>query len=134
MKKMICALVITVGLFMSAVSTVAAPAPAYASAFDSTNATKQACSGINGTEASGSCSAPGKSLTLLIRTLLNLLSAVIGITAVIMIMISGFKFITASGDASKVAGARSTMIYAIVGLVIVAFAQFITQFILKRVS
>jgi type IV secretion system pilin len=134
MKKMILTLALAAGLLVPAVAFVASPAPVYASAFNSTNATKQACSGINGTEGAGDCAAPGTTLTTLIRTVLNLLSAFIGVVAVIMIMLSGFKFVTAAGDAGKVATARSTMIYAIVGLIIVAFAQFITQFIMKKVT
>lgn len=134
MKKMVLALAIAAGLLAPAAALAAAPTPAYASAFNSTNAKNQACSGISGSEKSGNCAAPGRSITSIIRTVLNLLSALIGVVAVVMIMLSGFKFITAAGDAGKVASARSTMIYAIVGLVIVAFAQFITQFVMRQVT
>lgn len=134
MKRMLVTLAVAIGLLVPAVAFAAAPAPAYASAFNNTNATKQACSGINGNEAAGSCSAPGRSLSSIIKIVLNLLSAIAGIASVVMVITAGFKFITAGGDAGKVASARSTLTFAIVGLVVVAMAQFITQFVLNEVA
>lgn len=64
----------------------------------------------------------------------RLLSIIIGITAVVMIMFAGFKFITSQGDANQVASARNTAIYAVVGLVVVALAQAIIIFVLDRIK
>jgi hypothetical protein len=134
MKRMILMLALAVGLLAPAVAFAASPAPAYASAFNSDNATKQACSGINGSESEGGCSTPGRSLTSIVRVILYLLSAIAGVASVIMIILAGFKFITAAGDAGKVASGRSTLIYAVIGAVVVAMAQFIVQFVLKEVT
>jgi len=76
----------------------------------------------------------GPSIDAIIATGLNLFSFVIGVVAVIMIMIAGFRFITANGDANQVSGARTAIIYAIVGLAVVALAQIIVQFVLKKVT
>ncbi len=76
---------------------------------------------------------PEKKLNSLITDIINVLSVIIGIIAVIMIIIGGFKFITSGGDAGKVTSARQTIIYALIGLVIVALAQFIVQFVLSKV-
>lgn len=67
-----------------------------------------------------------------IRNIINIFSVLVGIVAVIMIMASGFKYVTSGGDSGKVKSAKDTLIYAIVGIVIVAFSQLIVQFVLKN--
>lgn len=76
----------------------------------------------------------GVNLNRVIRGVINILSIVIGVAAVIMIMVGGFRYITAGGDANNVSSAKNTIIYAIVGLVVVAMAQFIVQFVLGKVK
>jgi len=105
-------------------------APAYASAadpFSSSEAKNQACAGINGCTSS-------KSIDTLVKAALNILSAIAGIASVIMIIIAGFKYITSGGDGGKVASAKNTLVYAIVGILIVAFSQFIAYFVIARAT
>lgn len=134
MKRILVTLAVAVGLLAPALALSSSPAPAYASAFNSTNASKQACSGINGNETAGNCAAPGRTLSSVIKDILYLISAIAGIVAVVMVLISGYKFMTAAGDAGKVASARGTLTYAIIGLIVVAFAQFIVQFVMSEVT
>lgn len=68
----------------------------------------------------------------MLQTALNILSFVAGVIAVIMIIIAGLKFMTSQGDASKAASARNTVIYAIIGIVIVVLSQVIVQFVLSE--
>lgn len=42
-----------------------------------------------------------------------------GIVALVLIIISGFKFVTSGGEAKQAEGARKTLTYAIIGLVVV---------------
>ena len=63
---------------------------------------------------------------------LNLFSAIIGIIAVVMIMIGGVKYITSQGESANVASAKNTILYAAIGLVVVALAQVIVKFVLDR--
>jgi hypothetical protein len=72
------------------------------------------------------------SLNNLVTTIINIFSLVVGILAVIMIIWGGFRFITSGGDSTKVTSARNTIIYAIIGLVIVALAQTIAKFVLEK--
>ena len=58
----------------------------------------------------------------------------VGIVAVIMIIVGGFKYITSGGESSKVSGAQSTILYAVVGLVVVVLAQIIVHFVLNKTS
>jgi len=75
-----------------------------------------------------------KKVNSLITTIINVFSVVVGIVAVIMIVYGGFRYITSGGDSNNTAAAKNTILYAIVGLVIVALAQFIVRFILSKVT
>lgn len=66
--------------------------------------------------------------------ILNVLSIVIGVVAVIMIIIGGFRYVVSAGNEQSVAGAKRTILYAIVGLLVVALAQVIVQFVLVRTT
>jgi uncharacterized membrane protein len=81
-----------------------------------------------GEAGSGSCSATAA--TSLASTIVTILSILVGVLAVIMIIYGGFKYVTSSGDANKVASAKSTLIYALVGLAIAALAQVIVHDVL----
>lgn len=70
----------------------------------------------------------------LIRQIINIFSVIVGIIAVIMIIIGGLKYITSGGDSGNVTGAKNTILYAIIGLIIVALAQFIVRFILSKTT
>ncbi len=45
-----------------------------------------------------------------------------------MIIIGGFRYVTSGGDSNSVSGAKNTIIYALVGLIIVAVAQVLVQY------
>ena len=49
-----------------------------------------------------------------------------------MIIVGGLRYITSGGESSNISGAKTTIIYALVGLVIVALAQFIVHFVLNK--
>lgn len=69
-------------------------------------------------------------LTKLLKQIVNIISIIVGVIAVIMIIVAGLQYITSGGSSEKVGTAKNTVIYAIVGLVIVALAQFIVHFVL----
>lgn len=100
----------------------------------STNASKnEICQGIG--QAQGSCSSSeSKTLDKALASAINVLSIIAGVIAIIMVVISGIKFITSNGDSSSIASARTTLIYALAGLVIVAFAQAIVHFVLNKAT
>ena len=119
-------------LLLSAVSLVAvfaffAPAAIAQNAGD-------VCEGVGA--AGGSCTETGASTTVdsIVGLGVNIISVIVGIAAVIMIILGGFKYITSGGDSSSVQSAKNTILYAIIGLVVVAMAQMITGFVLDRVT
>ncbi len=66
------------------------------------------------------------------KNIVNTLLLGIGIVAVIMIIVSAIRFSISHGDQAKVANARSTLIYSVVGLVIAVLAYAIVRFVLDR--
>ncbi|MBC7707772.1 hypothetical protein H7Y63_00940 [Polaromonas sp.] len=95
-----------------------------------TSDTGDAGSGSECTEAGGG-TASVSGLYKLAANVVNIFSIIVGIIAVLMIIFGGFKYITSGGDSGNVSGAKNTLIYAIVGLIIVALAQFIVRFVLN---
>jgi cytochrome bd-type quinol oxidase subunit 2 len=73
-------------------------------------------------------------LDSLITDIVNIFSVVVGVVAVIMIIYGGFRYITSGGDSGNVTNAKNTILYALVGLVIVALAQFIVKFVLSKAT
>jgi hypothetical protein len=70
----------------------------------------------------------------IIHTIVNLLSAIVGVVAVIMIIVGGFRYITSGGNDTSVTSAKNTILYAIIGLVVVALAQLIVRFTLSKLT
>lgn len=54
------------------------------------------------------------------------------IIAVIAVLVAGFKYITSAGDSEKVKGSTQSLIFALVGLVIVFLAPTLIKFILDK--
>ena len=71
-------------------------------------------------------------LNSLVARFINLLSIVVGVVSVIMIIFGGFRYITSAGRDTSVTSAKNTILYAIIGLVIVVLAQVIVRFVLQQ--
>ena len=130
MRIIILSAFVAVSMSLGAIQTVAAATPE-----------SNLCDGASLKLEGGSCTknAQGEPLNnqdrldKLIESIINIFSIIVGIVAVIMIIIGGFKFITSAGDSGRITSARQTIIYALIGLVIVALAQIIVRFILTRI-
>lgn len=108
--------------------------PAVAMAGVSTNR-NAVCEGVGLVGGQCGSETPGTSgVNSTIRLVIQILSFGVGIVAVVMIIIGGFKYVTSSGDSSNITAAKNTILYAIVGLVIVAIAQVIVKFTLNKVK
>ena len=68
----------------------------------------------------------------LIKTVVNVLLWAVGILSVIMIIFSGFRYITSAGDTSKTKSAQSTLIYSVVGLIVAIMAWAIVNMVINR--
>lgn len=67
-----------------------------------------------------------------LQQVLQIALAVFGAVAVLIIVIAGLKFITAQGNPQSVSKARSTILYALIGLVVIASAEAIVTFVLGK--
>lgn len=55
-----------------------------------------------------------------------------GAIAVIMIIFAGFRLVKSGGDPSKVTVARETIIYALVGIIVIVTARLIVGFVISK--
>lgn len=69
-----------------------------------------------------------------LRTVVTILSLVVGMASVIVIILAGFKYIVSAGDQNRVSSAKSTLLYAMVGLAVAALAQLLIQFVLYQTN
>lgn len=115
-------------------------APVLADITTSPDLSNGLCAGVN-LDVNSNCKNGGLSqgqanqkINNLIHTIINLLSVVVGVVAVIMIIIGGLRYITSGGSDTSVTGAKNTILYAIIGLIIVALAQILVRFVLSKVT
>ncbi len=90
--------------------------------FDITNASQTGCD----------TATAGGGVNQVLSRVINIFSLVVGLVAVVMIIIGGFRYIVSGGESSSVSGAKNAILFAIVGLVIVALAQLIVHFVLAK--
>ena len=67
-----------------------------------------------------------------LQQILQIVFGVVGALAVLFIVIAGLRFVLAQGDPQDVAKARSTIIYALVGLLIALAAEAIVSLALHH--
>lgn len=67
----------------------------------------------------------------LIGTLVNTLLFVVGALATVMIIVGGIFYIMSNGDAGKVAKAKNTVLYSVIGLVVAFVAYAIINWVVK---
>lgn len=110
-------------------ATVLAPVAFAAGSCGSANTSKgQVLQGI-GQTGSDCDDKPVKSA---FASIVQILSFVVGAVAIIMIIVSGFRYITSGGDSAKVGTAKSALIYALVGIAVAALAQVLVHYIANQ--
>lgn len=68
--------------------------------------------------------------TASIQSILNVVYMVAGVIAVIVLIIAGINYITSAGDTNKITKAKNTILFTVVGLIIIISAFAITNFVL----
>lgn len=117
---------------------LAASGSAFAATSVSQNIDNNICKGVelNPDATSADCATEDADtgFVTIISRIINIFSIVVGAISVIMIIIGGFRYIISGGDSGGVTGAKNTILYAIVGLVIVLFSQIIVRFVLSNLN
>jgi len=121
-----------------ALLSVAAPAYAATDVLNSGACDKNVCNAcaVPGAQDSSACqndgSDPIAGANGILAKVTRIIGYLAGVAAIVLIIISGFMYVTSDGDAGKVSSARTTLIYAVIGTVIVAMSQAIIMFVLNR--
>jgi hypothetical protein len=89
------------------------------------------CTNTDTAEAAASTEAE-KGLSELIKTGVSIVSLLVGAVSVIMIIVGGFKYVTSNGDANQTKSAKDTVMYALIGLLLVGFAQTLVRFVWSK--
>ena len=99
------------------------------------------CDPTNQTLAGGAaCSQPtGASANLfgsdsIFTKIVNILLFIIGAVAVIMLIIGGIRYTLSAGKESEVTGAKNTILYAIIGIVVAFLAYAVVNWVLTSLA
>lgn len=68
----------------------------------------------------------------IIKTAINIVSYMAGAAAIIGILLSSIRFMTANGDENSISSAKKTLIYSAIGVIVVLIAQSIVAFALNK--
>lgn len=68
-----------------------------------------------------------------VQNAIQIAFAIAGSIAVIIIIIAGFRYILSSGDPQEAAKAKNTILYALIGLVVIVLGSAIVRFVINRI-
>ncbi len=123
MKKLILASLAVVGVVATAAATVPVISPAKA---------VNPYGACDANSSSAICKGKGESLSEgFVKPTINIILWVVGVAAVIVIIVAGLKYVTSSGNPSAISSAKTTILYAVIGLVIAITAYAIVNFVFK---
>ena len=118
MKKFLIAALVSLGIV---VTPLAMDAPVFA------NAKSEVTSGVSSVNDGNSTDLPS-----FITNIVNILLFLAGAIAVIVIIIGGIRYVLSSGDSGQVQAAKNTILYAVIGLIVVIMAYAIVNFVINQ--
>ena len=93
--------------------------------------------GTNGPD-SGACSvktgSQNTSFVDTIKLVINIMLFIIGLIAVVMLVIGGIRYATSGGSQEAVKGAKDTILYAIIGIVVAVMAYAVVGFVTQNIT
>lgn len=106
------------------------------------SAQERLCTGAGGTFLNGECSSKDGSDLFnadeenpsIFQNIANTLLFITGALSVIMLIIGGVRYVISSGEQQAVASAKSTILYAVIGLVITFLAFAAVQFVIDSLN
>lgn len=66
----------------------------------------------------------------LVNTVINFVSAFVGVIAVLYLILAGFNYVISQGNAKKVSEAKAAILNAIIGIIIVLIAYLIVRLVI----
>ena len=130
-KVLFTSLMLIFGLSFATATIIASPAAAQKSP------EQEACEGSGGTWSgtwpNGSCAQGPRTVTGTIKSVVNVIVFITGAISVLMIIIGGLRYTISGGDQGSITGAKNTILYAVIGLIVSVMAYAIVNFVLKNV-
>ncbi|OIP22673.1 hypothetical protein COX95_01625 [bacterium CG_4_10_14_0_2_um_filter_33_32] len=74
---------------------------------------------------------PTKTLPEIIYSISNSLTLLVGVIAILFIIIGGFQYITSAGNPDNIGKAKNTILYGIIGIIVVLCAWLIVKFVIN---
>jgi uncharacterized membrane protein len=99
---------------------------------NSGNTSSAVCSSTAKNDAHGNPLNPLTGASGTLGAITTIVAFIAGAAAIIIIVVSALRFITAGGDANKVTAARSTLTGAIIGLAVIVLAKVLIDFVLSK--
>ena len=95
-----------------------------------------ASSSITGgaTTACGSSCNTATTVNSLFANVSNTLIYLVGAISVIMIIVGGLRYVLSNGDAKAAAGAKATIMYAVIGVIVAIVAYAIIKFVVTTIK
>jgi len=137
MIKKIKSYALTIVLALTFIAPGVAPLAIASACSGTASGIQSGANGALGNPSSGvDCSSAGSTTDVgtIAKNVVNVFSFIVGAVAVIMIIYGGFRYVTSGGESGAVGNAKNTLVYAIVGLVIVALAQLIVHYVLAQTN
>lgn len=133
-KTILISLLLIIGLSFSAIHSVNAynvygTTCSTAQAGASTSVSQSPVCNKNETTGNDPITGPGG----IIIKVTKIIAEITGVAAIIMIIVGGIEFVTSGGEANSVAQAKNTIIYALVGLVVILISSTLIAFVVDRI-
>ena len=94
---------------------------------------QSACQGSGGTWTGTTCTQGTRTVPGTIKNVGNILIFITGSISVLMIIIGGLRYTLSGGDQGTINGAKNTILYAVVGLVVSIAAYAIVNLVLSNI-
>ncbi|MBA3678981.1 hypothetical protein H0W80_02175 [Candidatus Saccharibacteria bacterium] len=94
------------------------------------SAATDASTGATSAQPTGTPTDLNAQITIITNTML----LAIGVVSVIMLIVGGFRYVLSNGNEKAITGAKDTILYAIIGIVVALLSFAIVNFVLGRFS
>lgn len=68
----------------------------------------------------------------IISKIANIFALVTGIAAIVLIIVGGFEYVRSNGESSKISKAKNTILFAVIGLIVVVVARSIVFLVVSK--
>jgi hypothetical protein len=123
------------GMTLASASVLVAPLSVSAQGFNIKNTGVTETANKAGYQTNLACaSQPGGCIPAFAGTIINALAGLFGAFFFALILFGGFQYMTAGGDKTKTEKARTTIVNAIIGMIIVASSYAIASYVLSAMG